>query len=71
MDEIHGNVEWELEKMTEKSGQNAQDAQLLRNCLRAANKKARPVQGRHEKTKNDYRPLCGRSIHLVESRRMT
>lgn len=69
MDEIHGIVESKLEKVTVKLGYMGKSAQL---CATFAMQRAKmPAPGKEQAQKARYLMLRERSLHLVESRKMT
>ena len=69
MDEIHGIVELKLEKVTVKSGYMGK----MRNfsATFAMQRAKMPAPGKEQAQKARYLMLWERSLHLVESRRMT
>ena len=69
MDEIHGIVGSKLENMTVKSGYTGKNAQLWRNLH--PQKAKMPAPKKEQARKVRYLMLRERSIHLVESRKMT
>lgn len=74
MDEIDGIVESKLEKVTVKSGymgkKRATLAQPL-SCPLSCKKQKMPAPGKEQAQKARYLMLRERSIHLVESLKMT
>ena len=70
MDEIHGIVESKLEKVTVKLGYMGKKCATLAQPLSRKEQKM-PAPGKEQAQKTRYLMLWERSIHLVESRRMT
>lgn len=70
MDEIHGIVESKLEKVTVKLGYMGKKCATLAQPLPCKEQKM-PAPGKEQAQKKRYLMLWERSIHLVESRKMT
>lgn len=70
MDEIHGIVESKLEKVTVKLGYMGKKCATLAQSLSCKEQKM-PAPGKEQAQKMRYLMLWERSIHLVESRKMT
>lgn len=74
MDEIHGIVESKLEKVTIKLGYMGKKCATLAqplSCPLSYKEQKMPALGKEQAQKARYLMLWERSLHLVESRRMT